>query len=460
MIIILSFGVGGFVLINVVFNMALDEKINSTCESNSFVTSSFYAMQSNSEDMGYNERYADYLVSSFLKGIAIDKSETNVKIGGAESIDNFGEKSPIAEIKENSRIYRIVQKSENSVFLQVISRLKLSKKNYYIQTVTDISDIYSSREHMLGIYRILIICVALMASLILVFFSHRLTRPLVKLSSITQRMADGDLSIRAETKGTKEIAELSKNYNNMAQSIENYVDKLKESAQSREEFVNNFTHEMKTPLTSIIGYADMLRSYELDVEEKRKCADCIYKEGKRLEALSSSLLSIIVLKNNSVDMSDSDVKFLIDDIKDAVRFLLEKYNISLEIDCTDAKIFAEYSLIKTLICNLIDNACKASQSGSKITLTGAVCNDRFRFTVADMGRGIPANEISKITQPFYMVDKSRARSMGGAGLGLALCSEIAYMHGSQLHIESTPGVGTAVSFDIAISQKKDGDSNA
>ena len=220
-----------------------------------------------------------------------------------------------------------------------------------------------------------------------------------------------------------EITELSQSFNTMADYVEDYIEQLKLATQNRDNFIADFTHELKTPLTSVIGYADMLRSYEMEPEQRRECADLIYKEGSRLEALSLNLLNLIVLK---------------------------KYGVKLKLNVEKAEVNAEPSLLKTLLYNLIDNACKASESGKPVTLTGYVDSDRYRFCVTDSGCGIAEDDLAKITEPFYMVDKSRSRSMGGAGLGLSICNEIAKLHGSTLEIVSEVGKGTDISFTVSL----------
>ena len=107
---------------------------------------------------------------------------------------------------------------------------------------------------------------------------------------------------------------------------------------------------------------------------------------------------------------------------------------------------AEVNLIKTVLVNLVDNACKASEPGDRIELRGEALKGGYRFAVRDHGVGIPEEEQRKIVKAFYMVDKSRARSRNGAGLGLALCTEILALHGSRLEIESTPGAGSCFGF--------------
>ena len=111
-------------------------------------------------------------------------------------------------------------------------------------------------------------------------------------------------------------------------------------------------------------------------------------------------------------------------------------------------VICEPSLLKTLIINLMDNGCKASEKGSRVTVVGKREQGFYVIQVIDHGMGIPEDEIKKITEPFYMVDKSRARKQGGTGLGLALCSKIALIHGTSLEITSQLGKGTTVSFKL------------
>ena len=354
--------------------------------------------------------------------------------------------------------HRIVQ-SKGRHWFQAVSHISISGRDLYVETLTDISEIYSSRDSYCGIYRIILLIVAMISSLVLVIFSKFLTRPLVKLSDAAREIAEGNFSERVETTGTGEVKELSDSFNTMVENIESYTDKLKKAARDRDDFVANFTHELKTPLTSVIGYADMLRTYELDADKRRECADYIYREGKRLEKLSANLLEIIVMENSDIKCTDINTEHLFKEIRGSVAFLLKKYGVKLHIKYEKAIIFAEPSLLKTLLYNLIDNACKASKNGQEIALLGKTDGERYCFSVCDCGRGIPKDELEKITQPFYMVDKSRSRKMGGAGLGLALCNEIARLHNSTLTIESEENVGTTVQFDAAVSTAEKEESN-
>ncbi len=456
--IIVSFGIGGFLLINAVFTSSLEEKTSTLNDNNSYITLSLYATCSNADTMGYGKNSFDYIINNFLQQVSGSSADTEVKIGNATQLTEFDDITFITAIDKDMRSHRIAQ-SKGRHYFQAVSHISISNRDLYVETLTDISEIYFNRDSYCGIFRIILLIVAMVSSLVLVLFSKFLTRPLVKLSDAAKEIAGGNFSKRVEMSSTGEVRELSENFNTMAENIESYTDKLKKAAQDRDDFVANFTHELKTPLTSVIGYADMLRTYELDADKRRECADYIYREGKRLEKLSANLLEIIVMENSDIKCVNLNTEHLIKELRGSVAFLLKKYGLKLHVKYEKAYIFAEPSLLKTLLYNLIDNACKASQKGQGITLFGKIDGDRYRFSVADCGRGIPKAELEKIIQPFYMIDKSRSRKMGGAGLGLALCNEIARLHNSKLTIESKESVGTTVQFDVAVSSiEREGES--
>lgn len=456
--IIVSFGIGGFLLINAVFTSSLEEKTSTLNDNNSYITLSLYATCSNADTMGYGENSFDYIINNFLQQVSGSSADTEVKIGNATQLTEFDDITFITAIDKDMRSHRIAQ-SKGRHYFQAVSHISISNRDLYVETLTDISEIYFNRDSYCGIFRIILLIVAMVSSLVLVLFSKFLTRPLVKLSDAAKEIAGGNFSKRVEMSSTGEVRELSESFNTMAENIESYTDKLKKAAQDRDDFVANFTHELKTPLTSVIGYADMLRTYELDADKRRECADYIYREGKRLEKLSANLLEIIVMENSDIKCVNLNTEHLIKELRGSVAFLLKKYGLKLHVKYEKAYIFAEPSLLKTLLYNLIDNACKASQKGQGITLFGKIDGDRYRFSVADCGRGIPKAELEKIIQPFYMIDKSRSRKMGGAGLGLALCNEIARLHNSKLTIESKESVGTTVQFDVAVSSiEREGES--
>lgn len=233
-----------------------------------------------------------------------------------------------------------------------------------------------------------------------------------------------------------EIGQLSKKFDIMAEAIDNRVLELTNIARQREDFVANFTHEVKTPLTSIIGYADMLRSKDMDKENMLIATNYIFDEGKRLENMSSKLFDILLLGREAVNKKSIYAKDLIDDIEMSVVPMLKIYDIALETNIDNQILLIDKDLIKTVFINIIDNARKASHNNSIIFINGYKKENKYIYEIIDEGIGFPKEEISKVTEAFYMVDKSRSRSEGGAGLGLSLALTIIDLHSGSLDIKS------------------------
>ena len=226
--------------------------------------------------------------------------------------------------------------------------------------------------------------------------------------------------------------------------LERSIENLENVAARREEFIGSFAHELKTPLTAIIGYADMLRSKEMAPKSRFTAAGYIFSEGKRLEALSLKLMDIIVAGNQEFEPKKFEVGYFIRSIAAVTVPSLSADGMTLDMRWEPGEIEVEPDLFKTLMINLVDNARKASRKGDVIELFGKVEDGGYALYVRDHGRGIPKEELSKITEPFYMIDKSRSRAQNGAGLGLALCQRIAELHSTRLEYDSEEGKGTTV----------------
>lgn len=224
--------------------------------------------------------------------------------------------------------------------------------------------------------------------------------------------------------------------------IERQLSVLEDTANRREEFIASFAHELKTPLTAIIGYADMLRSKDMAPKPRFTAAGYIFSEGKRLEALSIKLMDIIVAGRQSYELRRYDAGYLIREVAVVSVPSTGGDGLSLDIRWDRGTVEIEPDLFKTLLINLVDNARKASRPGQKVELYGRAEAGGYAFYVKDRGRGMEPEELARITEPFYMIDKSRSRAQNGAGLGLALCQRIAQLHNAALEFESAPGVGT------------------
>lgn len=274
--------------------------------------------------------------------------------------------------------------------------------------------------------------------------SALLTGPLKRMSRAAGRMAQGDYEERLAVKGRDEIGELAESFNRMAEAVEEKVEALSRAAREREDFVANFAHEMKTPMTSIIGYADMLYQRELSRKEVRDASWYIWNEGMRLEALSLKLMDLTVLGRQDFPLQEMAAEELLADAAGGLEPFFAEKGVSFALWADPAYIRVEYDLFKTLLINLLDNSVKAGCT--RLALSGTREREgRYRICVRDNGCGMEEEELSRITEAFYMVDKARSRKQHGAGLGLALADRIARIHGSRLEFRSRKGQGTEVS---------------
>lgn len=208
--------------------------------------------------------------------------------------------------------------------------------------------------------------------------------------------------------------------------------------------MGSFAHELKTPMTSIIGYADLLRTQALTPDEQMEAANYIFTESKRLETLSLKLLELLVAKSGGLTFSAVEPVQLIESLIAPLRPVYAAQGIQLVGHGAPGWCMLEPDLVRSLLLNLIDNARKALEAGGVIRVTGEMTDSGCVLRIADNGRGMPAESLSHLTEAFYRVDKSRSRAQGGSGLGLALCAEIVRQHGGTLSFESHPGAGTCV----------------
>lgn len=208
--------------------------------------------------------------------------------------------------------------------------------------------------------------------------------------------------------------------------------------------MGNFSHELKTPMTAIIGYADLLRSQTLSQEEQQAAANYIFHEGRRLERLSIKLLELFVARQGEIEPVPCCPRTILEAVAQTLRPALEKDGISFQAHCADGICCLDPDLLYSLLKNLIDNARKAIDRKGLITVTGEVTEEWVRFTIKDTGCGMSQEELQHICEPFYRVDKSRSRMQGGVGLGLSMCSEIARLHHGSIEFESAPDQGTVV----------------
>lgn len=341
----------------------------------------------------------------------------------------------------------IIQKNgQQHVLIACRSVPVTGDKEYKLVLVRDISTLYEDMRSQAFFYFLVYLAMALAAVILIFMMTKKTLAPLQELQHAAQDISGGMLSRRARITACNEIGEVAEAFNGMAQRIESQVEELATESERRRQMLGSFAHEMKTPMTSIMGYADSLLHVNLTEEQKERALRYIYGECGRLGRVNGKLMSLIGLyDNDSICMEVTSMQEVFETVAALEESNLRKKNLTLDISCQMETCFMDKDLMISLLVNLIDNAVKASREKDCISITA----QGNTIQVCDHGCGIPAEEIPRVTEAFYMVDRARSRKTGGNGLGLALCSRIAKLHGADLCIESRLGEGTKVAVVFA-----------
>lgn len=343
--------------------------------------------------------------------------------------------------------YYLISK-EHHTYSIFTSKLSAGNMKWYLSAAYDISDVYEERTRQFQSFLIIDACILIFSYLILHSLSRYLLGPIQKLNETTQHIAQGNYKERTNIQSDDEVGELSKSFDHMADAIETNMTQLKQQAEAKEAFMGSFSHEIKTPMTAILGFADMLRTYDCDVETRRKAADYIYTEGKRLNQLSHTMMDLLSLNETAPALCAVCVEDIITSLN--TYYQGTTYGYQIEFHCASANVLSNQELLFTLLRNLIDNAIKASSDQQLVFIKGVVYDQMYQFSIMDEGIGMSEKDIAMALEPFYMADKSRTRKQGGAGLGLSIVKRILDIHHSHLDITSTPDKGTTVSFMLEV----------
>ena len=439
----ISFGIGGSLMIGSSFSSALSQEKAAAEDSYRFLIRTIEMVNSistlpNTSDIAGILKEMDGMGMTNFDALRLLSGD-----GLAYTVGNAGLSS---DAKETG--ISIESTADGKRYYKLCSVVGTESTPLTLVAFYDISDVFAMRSAQYKAYVLIFAATIAVGTALSYVISKWLTKPLDKLTTATRKLAGGELSYRADIKTHDEIGQLSESFDAMAQRLEENVSELQDSMRRQEEFMGSFAHEMKTPMTSIIGYADLMRTQSLSDDEHTAAVNYIFSEGKRLESLSLKLLDIIVLKNTELDMKLVSLDELICQTADYLRPEYAKSDIGIECSCETGQCLLEPELVKSLLFNLLDNARKAIGHGGLIRVSSRLTDTGCIIRVRDNGPGIPQNAMAHLTEAFYRVDKSRSRAQGGVGLGLSLCSDIAHLHGGSIEFENCPEGGACVTVNL------------
>lgn len=317
----------------------------------------------------------------------------------------------------------------------------------YVVIEKNIDDVYQKRKEL--IYNCLyIIAISIFVIAIIAYIIARtLTRPLERMKKQMAKLSKGDYNINLK-EGHDEFGKLAKNFNSMSKELERRNNELVEYANSKQVFIDNLSHEMNTPLTSIQGYAELMQKANLSKEQEQKYLKYIQDEGKRIQDMYKKLLLLSYKRNSDLEKKDINMNNAFLEIENTFKEKLKEHGIELIINNQLDYVYGDETLVIMSISNLIKNAMNVSDTSTKIMVNAFNMNNKKYIQVVDQGPGISKENIKKIIEPFYRVDKVRSRKNGGAGLGLSICKSIMDMHDGKLLIESEIGKGSIFTLEF------------
>lgn len=275
------------------------------------------------------------------------------------------------------------------------------------------------------------------------FLQRKTMNYMGEISRAMQSISEGDLNTAVEVIGDDELSEMAESLNKMAENIRELMEKEREAERTKNELITNIAHDLRTPLTSIIGYLELLsnsRQSAMTPELQQKYIDIAYTKAKRLEKLIEDLFGFTKMTYGKVSMKVGQV-----DIIKLLSQLLEEFypsfadknltyeltsNVPVQMICADANLLAR------LFDNLINNAIKYGAEGKRILVDVHGGEELATISITNYGHVIPPEELPLIFNKFYRVEQSRSVSTGGTGLGLAIAKNVVDMHGGTIQVSS------------------------
>lgn len=278
--------------------------------------------------------------------------------------------------------------------------------------------------------------------------SRYITRPLREVSEVAHRVAEGNFEKKVMVKSKDELGQLGDAMNHM-------INRLAEYEAMRRDFVANVSHELRSPLTSIQGFVDaIVEGKSKDADEEVRYLSIVQKETHRLTKLVNELLEIsrFDASQSRFNMDAFPVEVVINRAIASLKPQIEGKSISIRraLQKDLPLCYGDEDRIEQVIHNILENAVSYSEDGGSIIISAGQKDSAVVVEVSDSGPGIPKEELSRIWERFYRVDKARSRTQGGTGLGLAIVQEIIKKHGGRVLAESEIGKGTSIGFSLPI----------
>ncbi|NFS11857.1 HAMP domain-containing histidine kinase [Clostridium botulinum] len=372
-------------------------------------------------------------------------------IGDSDNYPNISKDDDVVTALKGNKSY-IIRRIEESSYILFSSPIYYSDGTIgcirYVYDLNNENTIITNTILSMVLFAIVAI---IFSSMMSNSFSNRIVRPIVSLKNIARKVSFGDFSKKISINSKDEIEDLSNSFNIMSNNIEIMIENLKDEKETQKRFLDNVTHEFKTPLAAILGYSDLL----LRVKEKKdieQCVKYIVQSSNRLLKLVEQLLDLSRLNKNELEVKNEnvDIKSIIETAAMMLNPRMNKFGIKLNMNLISKSVYADKEKTEQVILNLLDNAIKYSEC-TEIDIY-MENNEYYEIIyIIDNGQGIPKEDLKNVFENFYTAHKALQKKYGGSGLGLAICKEFMEKQFGKIEISSLNGTTVKLSFKHAIS---------
>ncbi len=278
-------------------------------------------------------------------------------------------------------------------------------------------------------------------------------KPLQEISAVIRKADFGKEKIEFQNYSYSELQEITDALQTMNNQIAKNLENLEREKQIRQEFFTNASHELKTPLTSIRGYSELLRQHAItDPDQIDHCLDCVLKESDHMTKLINDILTISKLeaKDYVVQKSHIKLKDLLENVLKSLSVQAKAMNLDIDASCENVTVYANLDHIQGILYNLISNAIKYNKPNGKIIIIIKERLDNILIKVMDTGIGISKEDQEKVFQRFYRVDKQRSKIVAGTGIGLAIVKHIVQFYNGSISLKSKENEGTSIEISLPI----------
>lgn len=319
--------------------------------------------------------------------------------------------------------------------------MKMRKYTNVVVIMSDISKINNMKKEQIEYFIKLSLACSLTIAFLLSISVSFITRKIKILNKTVKEVAKGNYTAKVKKLGNDEIGNVGKSFNKMTDALQKNISEIENVSENRKRFIGNLTHEIRTPLTSIIGYSSLIKNRKVaDEKVVLEYSKRIYDEGKYIEEISQKLMDLMLLENGSIIKNTINLSEELNRIIEEMQITFPYVIFQRQIE-KDVYINFDKTLLKTLIINLTKNAINAYENNPIVRIE----LDRKKIIkVIDYGKGIKEEELEKIKEPFYTLSKDRNRKFSGMGLGLPLCIQIVEMQEGSLEIQSKENEGTKI----------------